>query len=92
MTKGTYSFGRRHTKSHTLCRRCGNRSYHIQKKTCSGCGYPAAKTRTYGWSVKAQRRRTTGTGRCRYLKNVNKRFRSGFKEVTVRSAAVKKTA
>lgn len=32
-------------KSHTLCRRCGRRSFHIQKSTCSSCGYPAAKVR-----------------------------------------------
>ncbi|KAF2077110.1 hypothetical protein CYY_001557 [Polysphondylium violaceum] len=89
MTKGTFSFGRRHTKSHTLCRRCGNRSYHIQKKACSSCGYPSAKVRTYNWSIKAQRRKTTGTGRTRYLKTVHKRFNSGFKEA---SLAVKKTA
>ncbi len=25
--------GKRHSKSHTLCRRCGNRSFHIQKKS-----------------------------------------------------------
>lgn len=43
--KGTGSFGLRHTKSHTLCRRCGRRSFHIQKSTCSSCGYPAAKIR-----------------------------------------------
>ncbi|KAH7049971.1 ribosomal protein L37e-domain-containing protein [Linnemannia elongata] len=35
MTKGTSSFGKRHTKSHTLCRRCGRRSFHNQKKTCA---------------------------------------------------------
>lgn len=29
--KGTGSFGLRHTKTHTLCRRCGRRSFHIQK-------------------------------------------------------------
>ncbi|GAM20422.1 hypothetical protein SAMD00019534_035970, partial [Acytostelium subglobosum LB1] len=89
MTKGTYSFGRRHTKSHTLCRRCGNRSFHIQKKTCSGCGYPSAKTRSYNWSVKAIRRKTTGTGRTRYLKVVQKKFNSGFKEASL--VKVKKT-
>merc|ERR1712029_29069 len=44
MTKGTSSFGKRHNKTHTLCRRCGRASYHIQKKTCAACGYPAAKT------------------------------------------------
>ncbi|CZS91943.1 related to 60S ribosomal protein L37 [Rhynchosporium agropyri] len=45
MTKGTASFGKRHNKTHTLCRRCGRRSLHIQKHTCSSCGYPAAKIR-----------------------------------------------
>lgn len=37
--------GKRHNKTHTLCRRCGRRSYHIQKSTCSSCGYPAARIR-----------------------------------------------
>merc|ERR1712071_198292 len=41
MTKGTSSFGKRHNKTHTLCRRCGRSSYHIQKHTCSQCGYPS---------------------------------------------------
>lgn len=44
--KGTGSFGRRNDKTHTLCRRCGRKSFHIQKHTCSGCGYPAARKRT----------------------------------------------
>lgn len=44
-TKGTSSFGKRHNKSHTFCRRCGRRSYHIQKSRCSSCGYPAKKKR-----------------------------------------------
>jgi len=38
--------GKRRNKTHTLCRRCGRRSYHIQKSTCSSCGYPAARIRT----------------------------------------------
>lgn len=45
-TKGTSSFGKRRNKTHTLCRRCGRSSYHIQKSTCSQCGYPAAKLRS----------------------------------------------
>ncbi|OZJ01864.1 putative 60S ribosomal protein L37-A [Bifiguratus adelaidae] len=81
-TKGTSSFGKRHSKSHTLCRRCGNRSFHIQKKTCAQCGYPAAKIRSYNWSVKGIRRKTTGTGRMRYLKIVSRRFKNGFREGT----------
>jgi len=42
----SFSFvGKRHTKSHTLCRRCGRRSFHIQKSTCGSCGYPASRIR-----------------------------------------------
>ncbi|KAG6133385.1 hypothetical protein E4U22_002472 [Claviceps purpurea] len=78
MTKGTSSFGKRHNKTHTLCRRCGRRSLHIQKHECSSCGYPSAKTRKYNWSEKAKRRKTVGTGRCRYLKDVSRRFKNGF--------------
>ncbi|KAJ0770271.1 putative ribosomal protein L37ae/L37e [Helianthus annuus] len=32
------------------------------------------------WSEKAIRRKTTGTGRMRYLRNVPRRFKSGFRE------------
>merc|ERR1711865_234187 len=80
MTKGTTSFGKRHNKSHTLCRRCGRRSFHVQKKTCSGCGYPAAKTRSYNLGKKAIRRNTTGSGRCRYLKTLARKAKNGFRE------------
>ncbi|KAL6052757.1 60S ribosomal protein L37 [Balamuthia mandrillaris] len=82
MTKGTCSFGKRHNKSHTLCRRCGRRSYHIQKKECASCGFPAPRLRKYNWSAKALRRRTTGTGRMRYLKHMPRRFKNGFREGT----------
>lgn len=37
--------GKRRNKTHTLCRRCGRRSFHIQKSKCSSCGYPAATIR-----------------------------------------------
>ncbi|KAG0365190.1 60S ribosomal protein L37A [Gamsiella multidivaricata] len=91
-TKGTSSFGKRHTKSHTLCRRCGRRSFHNQKKTCAQCGYPAAKLRSYNWSEKATRRKTTGTGRMRYLSQVNRRFKNGFREGTQAKKQVKPVA
>ncbi|XP_074600145.1 large ribosomal subunit protein eL37-like [Brevipalpus obovatus] len=81
MTKGTSSFGKRHNKTHTLCRRCGRSSYHIQKKRCASCGYPARRTRKYNWSEKAIRRKTTGTGRCRHLKKVHRRFKNGVKHI-----------
>merc|ERR1712113_627504 len=80
--KGTGSFGKRHNKTHTLCRRCGKRSFHIQKKICASRGYPASKIRKYNWSVKAIRRKTTGTGRTRHLKNLPRRFKNGFREGT----------
>ncbi|TLS22369.1 uncharacterized protein PpBr36_09824 [Pyricularia pennisetigena] len=80
--KGTSSFGKRHNKSHTLCRRCGRRSLHIQKHTCASCGYPAAKTRKYNWSEKAKRRKTTGTGRMRYLSTVTRKFKNDFQTGT----------
>ncbi|KAK3865387.1 hypothetical protein Pmani_014763 [Petrolisthes manimaculis] len=79
MTKGTSSFGKRHNKTHTLCRRCGRSSYHIQKKRCAQCGYPDKKRRRYNWSEKALRRKKIGTGRMRHLKNIHKRIRNGFK-------------
>jgi len=31
------------------------------------------------WSVKAIRRKTTGTGRTAHLRNVNRRFKNGFR-------------
>ncbi|GFZ11793.1 RAB GTPase homolog G3C [Actinidia rufa] len=76
MGKGTGSFGKRRNKTHTLCVRCGRRSFHLQKSRCSACAFPAA----HNWSVKAIRRKTTGTGRMRYLRNVPRRFKSGFRE------------
>ena len=82
MTKGTSSFGKRRNKTHTLCRRCGKVSFHIQKKVCAPCGYPQARIRSYNWSVKAKRRKTTGTGRMRHLDIVRRKFRNGFHEQT----------
>jgi DNA damage checkpoint protein LCD1 len=53
-------------------------SFHVQKKTCSSCGYPAAKLRSHNWALKAKRRRTTGTGRMSFLKHVSRRFKNDF--------------
>ncbi|KAH9072288.1 ribosomal protein L37e-domain-containing protein, partial [Lactarius deliciosus] len=79
---------KRHTKSHTLCRRCGSRSFHKQHKDCAQCGYPRAKLRSYEWGQKAKRRKTTGTGRMRYLKHVSRRFKNGFRCVAIFPLAV----
>ena len=83
MTKGTQSFGKRLNKTHTLCRRCGCRSFHIQKHTCSSCSYPAATMRKYNWAAKASRRRTQGTGKMSYMKTIARRLKNGFRFVFV---------
>jgi large subunit ribosomal protein L37e len=67
-------------KTHTGCRRCGRTSFHIQKKVCSGCGYPAARNRHYNWGKKMIRRKNRGTGRMRYEKELPRRFKNGFRE------------
>ncbi|XP_028720948.1 60S ribosomal protein L37-like [Peromyscus leucopus] len=82
ITKGTSSFGKRRNKTHMLCRRCGSKTYHLQKSTCGKCGYPAKRKRKYNWNAKAKRRNTTGTGQMRHLKIVYRRFRHGFREGT----------
>ncbi|KAK6831950.1 hypothetical protein RU639_002845 [Aspergillus parasiticus] len=66
--------------------RCGRRSFHVQKSTCANCGYPSAKVRKYNWSEKAKRRKTTGTGRMRHLKEVHRRFKNGFQTGTPKGA------
>ena len=54
MTKGTPSRGRHSKgKTHIICRRCGNHSYHVRKKECAKCGYgKSSKTRKYSWQKK----------------------------------------
>ena len=54
MTKGTPSMGRKSGKKNfIMCRRCGNKSYHIRKKKCSSCGFGAsARLRRYSWQTK----------------------------------------
>lgn len=63
------------SQTHTTCRRCNNKSFHIQKSTCASCGYPAAKKRTFQWGKKEIRRKTTGTGRMQYMKTLPRRFK-----------------
>ncbi|KAJ7965996.1 Ribosomal protein L37 [Quillaja saponaria] len=41
--------------------------------------YPATRIRQYNWSVKAIHRKTTGTGRMRYLRHVPCRFKTNFR-------------
>ncbi|XP_053440798.1 60S ribosomal protein L37-like [Nycticebus coucang] len=80
MMKGMSSFGKRRNKTHTLCHCYGSKAYHLQKSTCSKCGYPAKCKRKHNWSAKAKRRNTTGIGQMRHLKIVYHRLRHGFCE------------
>merc|ERR1712087_999102 len=82
MGDGTPAMGKRHKKTHGLCVRCGKRSFHLQKKTCAACGYPAKKIRSYQWAHKSQCRHAPGTGRMKYLKTLPRRFKNGFREGT----------
>lgn len=54
---------------------------------CAACGYPSAKTRNYQWGQKAIRRKTTGSGRMRYLKTVPRRAKNGFRTGTATPAS-----
>jgi large subunit ribosomal protein L37e len=53
----------------------------MQKKTCASCGYPSKKIRSFNYN-KGHQRKTTGTGRMRYLKVVNRKRKNGFREGT----------
>lgn len=57
MTKGTPSMGKRHKPVHIRCRRCGRRSFHLQKGVCAACGF--GRTRRmyrYSWKTKTVQR------------------------------------
>jgi len=42
---------------------------------------------TVEWASKAKRRRTTGTGRAKYLKTLPRKFKNGFREGTQAKSA-----
>ncbi len=42
--------GKRQKKTHVKCRRCGNKSYHVRKKSCASCGFgKSKKMNKYSW-------------------------------------------
>lgn len=55
MSKGTPSkMGGK--KTHIMCRRCGKRAYHLQKKRCASCGFgETAKRRQYNWAKRTHK-------------------------------------
>ena len=77
--KGTQSFGKRHTKVHNECRRCGRKTYHIQKHRCASCAYPKSRTRKYNWAFKVRNKRGEGTGRMRHMKVVVRKAKNNFR-------------
>ena len=81
--KGTQARGKRHTKVHVDCRRCGRKTYHIQNKRCSHCGFPRAKMRSYGWALKTTQRQGQGFGRTKHLQEVARRAKNNFRFGTV---------
>uniref|UniRef100_A0A7S2N0I1 Ribosomal protein L37 n=1 Tax=Zooxanthella nutricula TaxID=1333877 RepID=A0A7S2N0I1_9DINO len=87
---GTEAMGKKNKKSHGLCIRCGKRAFHLQKKRCASCGYPATKIRSYEWAKKAKRRRAPGTGRQQYVKTLARRFKNKFREGTTPTARKKR--
>ncbi|OBZ66376.1 60S ribosomal protein L37-A [Grifola frondosa] len=52
---------------------------------------PAGEAAVVRVGPKAKRRKTTGTGRMRYLKTVSRRFKNGFRENTTATKQTKKT-
>merc|ERR1712221_32685 len=78
--EGTSSFGKRHNKTHTLCRRCWPIFLSYPEVAMCPMWLSQKRLRHYNWSEKAKRRKTTGTGRMRHLKIVQIKFRNGFRE------------
>jgi len=54
MTKGGPSQGKKSRgKTHIMCRRCGNRSYHASHNECASCGFgKTKKLRKFAWNKK----------------------------------------
>lgn len=68
--------GKRTKRNHLLCPRCGNTSYHKQKKMCASCAFPEPKKRTRA-SYKCVRRLH---GKKQYVKRVIQKSITGFKQ------------
>ena len=86
MSRGTPAAGKRHTHSHAISRVSGKSNFHLQKRKTASLGGGATKRR-YNWSKKAIRRNTTGTGRMRHLRHVQRREKNGYRHGTQAKAA-----
>ena len=68
--------GKKTKRNHLLCPRCGNMSYHKQKKACASCAFPEAKRRTRA-SYKCRRRLH---GKAKYVKSQIEKSKTGFRQ------------
>lgn len=59
MTKGTPSMGKKNKRTHIVCRRCGKRAFHLNKKRCAACGFGESKRIK---KTGSQWKRATGNG------------------------------
>ena len=59
----------------------GKSNFHLQKRKSASLGGGATKRR-YSWSTKAIRRNTTGTGRMRSLRHVQRKEKNGYRQGT----------
>ncbi len=52
MSKGTSSKGKKNKgKTHIKCRRCGKKSFNVNKGFCAACGFgKSAKRKDYNWA------------------------------------------
>ncbi|KAJ5624530.1 hypothetical protein N7510_000839 [Penicillium lagena] len=77
--KGTSSFGKRHNKTHAAA-----------PSTFRSTPAPTVATPLLrpanNWGEKAMRRKTTGSGRLRSLRDVHRRFKNGFQVGTPKGA------
>lgn len=55
-------------------------------------GYADVGTNADNWSEKAKRRKTNGTGRMRYMKDVSRRFKNGFQSGVPKGSTVPASA
>ena len=54
--------------------------YKLRYLHCNGQGHQIALLHADNWSAKAIRRKTTGTGRMRHLRDMPRRAKNGFRE------------
>ena len=51
MSKGTPSYGKRNSKTHIRCRRCGKHAYHATHRICASCGFGRmSRRRGFKWA------------------------------------------